>query len=184
MARRSNKSKKEQANDSGLSLRARYAVVIGIIVIVAAIGSALFYGLKPSAPSGFSAFQHSFLSSKNVGIYVYDLNSTGYVGAVGCATALIETIVSSPQYHRDPSTINFFVVNQSACTYSPGLGSATSSTSVINLTQCMGYVSREPSIFINYSATNSTVVRGGELYVTGNLKFLSECGISSEITAT
>ena len=184
MTRKSNRAKKEPTNGAGLSTKAKYAVVISIVVIVAAIGSSLFYGLHPSAPSDFSAFQHSFLTAKNVGIYVYDLNASGYVGAVGCATGLIETIVSSPQYHRDSSTINFFVVNQSTCTYSYGLGTPSSKTSVINLTQCMGYTSSEPSVFINYSTANSTVVKGNALYVNGDLKFLSECGISSEITAT
>ncbi len=161
--------------------RTKYIAVIGLVVIVAAIAGALIYGLRPSSPAGsISRFQHTFVSAATVGVYVADFNVTGYPLADGCANNLIEMMVASTQNHRAPASINFFVVNQSSCSYSRGLGS-TINTTVISAAQCMNLTATEPSIFVNYSATNSTVVKDNVLYVSGTGKFLSECGVASEL---
>ncbi len=181
--RKTRKAEPKAAKAEQVPAKTKYIAGIGLAVIILAIAGALFYGLQPSQPSSIGAFQASFLSANTIGIYVGDFNATGYPPADGCANNLIETAVANAQHHRAPGSINFFVVNTTSCSYSHGLG-GTVNTSVINVTQCLGFSATEPSIFINYSTTNSTLVRDGVLYISGTLKFLSECGIASEIYST
>lgn len=173
------KDKASQA-EAAAQRKTKYMAAIGIVIIVAAIAGALVYGLKPTQPSSIGQFQHALMAANTIGIYVGDFNQSGYPPADGCANNLIEVMVASVQHHRVPGSINFFVINQTSCLYSHGLGS-TINTTTMNATQCMGFSATEPSIFVNYSTVNSTMVKGNVLYVSGDLKFLSECGVASEL---
>ncbi len=102
---------------------------------------------------------------------------------IGCSTQLIEQLIASKTQHRNASTIDYYVMNATQCSYSgASLGSAGGSINTTP-TECLNLAGTEPRIFINYSSTNSTFVSPTALYIHGNMKFMLQCGIASEITA-
>jgi hypothetical protein len=175
------KSKKE----SKLSDAQLYAVVAIAVVIAAAIIAIIYVSQPPS----FSEFKSSFVSASQVAIFaMYNGTHLGIGGssAASCATAVIE------QLHRAPSTINFFEVNQTSCTFATsGLGANSTSssnsvsanyTTTTGIGRCINMSRGMPTLYINYSTENETVIGRGTLYVSGNLLFLRECGIAVQLT--
>jgi hypothetical protein len=152
-----------------------YAVVAVILVIAAAIIAIMYMSQPPS----FSSFRSAFNSASKIAIFaVYNGTNLGMGGssAVSCATAVIEEL------HRTPSTINFFVVNQTSCTFAAsGLG-ANNTTITTGIGRCVNMSKGMPTLYINYSRMNETVVGHGTLYISGNLLFLRECGIAVELS--
>ncbi|EQD67411.1 hypothetical protein B2A_00768, partial [mine drainage metagenome] len=70
-----------------------------------------------------------------------------------------------------------------SCIYRQGaLGTLISNYTNTTRAACLGYGKSMPSIFINYSTANSTVIKPTQLYFTGDAKFLDECGIAYQIT--
>ena len=176
-----------KAKESGLqaSQGRKYAAAIGLVIIVIAIAGAIVYGYVPknNSQAGISLFLNNFKSSGLVGIYVTANNSTELSPAIGCSTALIESILESKTLHRNSDTIYFFVLNSTSCTYLDGLGSAAKAyNTTASVAQCMNFSYTHPSIFINYSSANRTIIKPDSLYVEGDSGFLAECGISSEIS--
>ncbi len=175
---RAQKSKKE----GRLSDVQLYAVV-GIVIVIAAAMIAIMY---MSQPPNFTDFKNAFTSASQIAIFVgYNGTHLGIGGssAVSCATAVIE------QLRRAPNTINFFVVNQTSCTFATrGLGANTTSSNSVNVTtttgigRCLNMSKGMPTLYINYSTENETIVGRGTMYVSGNLLFLRECGISVQLT--
>ncbi len=173
------KSKKERR----LSDVQIYAAVAIVLVIAAAIITIIYM----SQPPNFSEFKTAFTSASQVAIFArYNgtLLGVGGSSAVSCATAVIE------QLHRVPSTINFFVVNQTSCTFATrGLGANnTASSNTVNITtttsmdRCVNMSKGMPTLYINYSTENETIVGRGTLYISGDLLFLRECGIAVQLT--
>jgi len=110
-------------------------------------------------------------------------NGTVESGTVGCATAIIEQIIANRTYHRNSSTIDFNIIaNQTSCIRTVGPGGKTSNTFVTSLQYCLNTTSTEPTIYINYSATNITIIRPDYLYMSGDLLFLRECGVAEQIS--
>jgi len=140
----------------------------------------LFYHSSSAQP--FYTFENSFHSAPSVAIYVTAYNSTALDSTMGCATQLIESMVSSSGYHRNSSSINFFVLNQSACFSSASaLGTASNSTQK-PISECMNVSKSMPSIFINYSTVNKTIINAKSIYIIGDTIFLKECGIAPALS--
>jgi hypothetical protein len=159
--------------------------MVGIIIVVLIIGVAIFANslLTIKQPNtSFNVFSKNFDSAQKVNIFVYDPNSTVYQGTFGCASSVIIQIIANKTSHRNSSTIDFNVVNQTSCIRSNGLGGATSNYITTSLQNCLNTTATEPTLYINYSAHNTTIIRPEYLYVSGNLLFLKECGVASEIT--
>ena len=78
------------------------------------------------------------------------------------------------------STINFFILTNDSCTYSPGF-SLPIQLKNASIQNCLNFSAGNPSIFINYSSTNTTIIKPNTLYFMGNAEFLGECGIAYEI---
>lgn len=156
---------------------------IMIIVAVVAIAIAVGYLATSQGAGGgqtFQGFQNGFYSAPRVAIYATYDNSTYQIN---CAIKVIGSITASRAHHRNSSTIDFFVIaNSTSCLSQSGpLGSTNNGTKVTQIADCLAVSGHEPSIFINYSATNSTTIRAGNLYTRGDALFLSECGIASEL---
>lgn len=157
-----------------------YAVLCMAIVLGAAIIAVIYLSKPPS----FSEFRTAFVSANSVAIFaMYNGTLLGVGGSstVSCATALIERL------RRPSSSINFFVINQTSCTFATyGLGSNNSSTSNATTTtgigRCINMSKGMPVLYINYSTQNETVIGRGTLYVSGDLMFLRECGIAAQLT--
>lgn len=163
-------------------MRRKYAAVIGIVVIIVVIAGAAVYGLSSTKGTGFSTFKSGFDSAPRVAIYATGYNGTALSATIGCATAVIESVVGSPTSHRNASTIDLFVINQTACAYENGIGSTITNYTFNSISNCVGASRSEPSIFINYSSVNTTIVKPTALYIYGNSEFLALCGVASEIT--
>lgn len=158
--------------------------IAAIIIIVAIIGAAIFanyYFVGNHNNGDFTVFQSNFNSAPRVTIMVAGYNGTVLSSTIGCATSVIEQIVASKTNHRDPSTIDLSIINQTSCVLSTGLQGKTNYT-VTSLQNCINYTKTEPTIFINYSTTNSTIIHPDYLSITGDQLYLSECGVASEIS--
>lgn len=159
--------------------------IVGIILVVLIIGVAIFANsllmAKPPNTS-FNAFSRNFATAQRVNIFVADPNSTVYQGTFGCASSVIIQIIANKTSHRNSSTIDFNVVNQTSCIRSRGLGGATSNYITTSLQNCLNTTATEPTLYINYSSQNTTIIRPEYLYVSGTLLFLRECGVASEIS--
>ena len=157
--------------------------VIAIIIIFAAIFSSLFYGLVAYKPTSFKAFASNFNKANSVSIYINYTNGTDYAPELSCSNALIEELIGSVAAHKNASQINLYVLYNDSCIYRQGsLGTLISNYTNATRSECLGYGSSEPSIFINYSNVNRTIITPNKLYFTGDAKFLNECGIAYQIT--
>jgi len=165
-----------RAKQQKRSNSARYAAIVIVVTLIAIAASIIYstYFLQPS----FSVFQSNFNSAKQVGIYVQDYNSLIYTSTENCANKLIYNISKAG---RNVSTINFFVLTNDSCIYSPGFSLPISPKNA-SIQECLNFSARNPSIFINYSPTNTTIIKPSKLYFIGNAEFLGECGIAYEIT--
>ena len=159
-------------------------IVVATFVVVVIIFTSLFFGISTTGnTTDFSTFQKNFNSAKNVAIYINDTNSVAFPYQVSCATALIEELSGPTLAHRNSSTINLFVLYNNSCIYKPGgLGSAI--TNYTNTTRqiCLNYGKTMPSITLDYSNANGTVITTSSLRFIGDLKFLQQCGIAYQIT--
>lgn len=160
----------------------KYIAVIGIVVVIVVIAGAAVYGLNSTKPTDFSTFRSNFNSASRVGIYTTGYNGTALSSTIGCATAVIESIVGSQTYHRNASTIDLFVLNQTDCVFENGISGTVGNYTFNSIGNCLNVSKAEPSIFINYSQVNSTVIRPKALYISGDEQFLGLCGVATEIT--
>ena len=167
----------KETNTKPAYLVAAIVVFIAVVAVSYLLVSKFYTGTNPS--SSFSAFKSNFDSAPRVAIYATTYNGTVMSGTVGCATAIIENIVASKQAHRNSSTIDFFMVNQTDCTYVSGLG--TGNGTETSISSCLNMSSPEPTIYINYSLVNTTSIKPRYLYTSGDRLFLSECGIATEL---
>lgn len=159
------------------------AVILVVVIIAIAIFSAGLLNEAPGVNTSFVIFQKNFDSASRVDIFATAYNGTVESGTVGCATAIIEEIIANRTYHRDSNTIDFNIIaNQTSCIRTVGPGGKTSNTFVTSLQYCLNTTSTEPTIYINYSANNITIIRPDYLYISGDLLFLRECGVASQIS--
>ena len=179
MAKRNDQKAGARGKDSKLRMTYTIAAAIAFVAIVAASYFAISTLYHGTTSGGFSAFKANFYSAPRVAIYATAYNGTVLSGTVGCATAIIENIVANAQAHRNSSTIDFFIINQTACTYVAGLGMSNGTETTVG--SCLNMSGMEPTIYINYSLTNRTVVTPNYLYTSGDRLFLSECGIATEL---
>ena len=173
----------QESAESGNPPNIKYVAAVGIIVIVLAFAGAIVYGVGRSSPqTPFSVFQKNFNTANEVNIYIVGNNGTAISSTSGCATAIIQTIEFNATHHRNPNTISFFALNQTGCVYLSGLGHAAKNYTYASASACIQQSSSKPSIFINYSISNSTVIKPNAFYLSGDARYLVECGIASEIS--
>ena len=158
---------------------------IFIIIIMFAIAGGLVYGLNRGAPASFSTFQSNFNSAPRVAIFVTANNGTQLAATVGCATSVIQQIVASKTTHRNASTIDFYVMNATSCVYSPtGIGGQLQNYTYSTPGRCINVSTKEPSLFINYTDANTTIIKSTSLVIEGNYRFLLQCAVASEMAST
>ncbi len=162
------------------------SIIMAVTIIIVFVAALLIsiYLLSSNAPKNattFASFQRSFYSAPRVAIYVNDMNQSTYQYTLGCATSLIESIVANKNEHRNSSTIDFYVINNTLCVAPNGALGKSNGTINMSASKCLSSINNQPSIFINYSATNKTTISGTTLYTSGDYNFLRECGIASEL---
>ncbi|HVC58637.1 MAG TPA: hypothetical protein VND15_04145 [Candidatus Acidoferrales bacterium] len=163
----------------------KIAAAVVAIVIIAAAGFEIYTYLTANAAqqsASFSTFESNFNSAPRVAIFATAYNGTVLSSTVGCATAVIVQIVGSQAHHRDPGTIDYFVINKTSCVYAAGgLGKPTSNYTTTSLQHCLNVTGTEPTIYLNYTATNTTIIRPEYFYTSGNAAYLAQCGIANEL---
>lgn len=170
--RRRQESKKEEPEGFNYTW-----ILLGVLAIVIV---ALAYVWASSSQPTFQNFRSSFDSAKNVSIYVQYSNATFFVSAEGCATNLIEKVTSNQTYRKLPSQINFFVINDTGCTYALGLAQVTNNFSTATMQQCLDMADDIPTIYL-YPGQNGTAITKTSLKVTGTPSYVEQCGIASEL---
>ncbi len=187
MARRDSNKEDTQSKQSKPKLRSdrknMIAAIIFIVIIVFAIAGALVYGLNNNGSTSLGTFTNNFNSAHRVAIIVTEYNGTQLSATVGCATSLIEQLVAAHgSAHKNATSIDFYIMNRTRCTYSSQLGNPQNNSSQTStVQQCLTMAQSEPRIFINYSNTNSSRITPQALYVSGNINFLVECGVATEL---
>ncbi len=155
--------------------------IIAIIILIMLFSSFYYYMVYNNNVNklSFTHFKNNFNSANTIAISV-NYNSLEFSYEMGCASSLIYNIVSIT--HRNPNTINFFVLNNTKCVYiKNGLGHLIKNYTNSTATNCLNQMKRQPTIFINYSPINKTIIKSNKIYVSGNINFLKECGIASQI---
>jgi hypothetical protein len=159
--------------DASLKKHVNWKVAGGIaIIILLAVLTYLLvvdYTIVP-----FTTFKSNFQAAPRVAIAAVYYNSSQYLYVSQCAAYVIQMIGKQ----RNASTIDFFIMNRTTCYYSPtGLGHAIT-VSTKPASSCISLARSEPSIFLNYSSTNSTTVSAYHAYVQGNANYMRACGIA------
>jgi hypothetical protein len=174
-AAKENNPGKSKSNVPGYIILA----IVAIIAIIVGITATVLLMNGQATP--FNTFKSNFNSAKRVAIYTTAYNGSQISSALGCSTAIIEEITGNPAIHRNSSTIDFFVLNQTSCVFEHGVGGIITNYTYNSTANCLSSAKGEPSIFVNYSKTNSTVINPLSLYFSGNEQFLAICGIASEL---
>ncbi|MCL4373320.1 MAG: hypothetical protein M1360_00810 [Candidatus Marsarchaeota archaeon] len=182
-AKRANANEARQADGekgrqkAGTGMKSVYYIIAVLVAL-----DLLLFLYHPSAGQPFYTFESNFHSAKSVAIYMSAYNGTVFASTEPCATSIVESIVSSSKYHRNASTINFFVLNQTACfTSAKALGIVSNYTQE-PISDCLNVSKSMPSIFINYSDVNSTIITPDKLVMQGDYAFLSECGVAPALS--
>jgi hypothetical protein len=158
-----------------------YAIAVIVFLAVAAVSYVIVNDIySAAAPGGFSAFKSNFDAAQRIAIYVPDYNNTVFSITGTCADKLITSIVTYAR--RNSSSIDYFIVNRTSCTYVRGLGTKASNGTTTSIAGCQSLSGSEPTIYLNYSLKNTTVIKPDYLYTSGDSLFMSECGIATEIS--
>lgn len=170
-------AQKARHDASRPSYKAIYAAII--IIIAAAIIFVLVFPQYGGNDVPFSTFKSTLSSAPRVGLVVSSSNATQSGYETPCYTSIIQVLAHS----RKASTIDFFIINasNSTCTYSStGLGGSVA-LATSNASYCIGVASSEPSIFLNYSQSNSIAISPARMYVYGNSEYMASCPIAIDL---
>ncbi len=157
--------------------QARLAILAAAVVIAAFL--AFFYLVLPSISNvPFTTFKGNFDSARRVAITVTYGSQSQYSAESQCFPTLVQSVALT----RNASTIDFFILNGTTCFFpSAGLGRASNVTAGPPA-DCLAKARSEPGIFLNYSATNGTVVKAYALYVYGNAAYMAKCPIAVDMS--
>jgi len=172
----SSKAKVSESNKSkGKSRTIQYVEALAVMIAILLIA---YFAFSNFLITPFSTFASNFHSSPRVAVAVTFVNESEYVAEYPCFTKLIESIA----YTRNATTIDFFLLNSTNCTYPiSGLGKPTQ-IGTTSKAKCLAVAKSEPSIFMNYSSYNNTIITPYHLYIYGNSGYMSSCPIAAELT--
>jgi uncharacterized integral membrane protein len=167
----------QQKKEEGKS-RKRALEYIAVVVIILAIIYLAYFVITNMVSTTFPTFKTNFDASPRVAIAVTYNNMTQFIEEEPCFTAVINTIAHT----RNATTIDFFILNQTNCTYSStGLGKPVN-ISVVSASRCIAAAKSEVSLFLNYSAYNKTIITPYHIYIYGNSGYMASCPIDAELT--
>ena len=152
-------------------------LAVGILVILALfIIYVLFFALPSISGVSFATFKSNLDSASRIAVTVTYTNSSQLSAETPCYIRLLEVLSGT----RGASSIDFYIVNQTKCTYSPtGLGHVITPT-VQNASTCLATADSEPGIFLNYSNSNTTLITPYRLHISANASYYNSCPIATE----
>ncbi len=174
------KKHKEAARkkDSSKSARSAYLYPLAIVAVVIAILAIALTGSTLLSNVSFPSFKQNFDSAPRVAVVVYFYNASVYGLETTCTTALVEVLAS----HRNPSTIDFFTIDNKTCTYIPNGIGHVANVLTTNSTSCLNTAASEPSISLNYGPVNKTSIAPYHLSIHGNREYLRSCPIAVDLS--
>ena len=173
-ADRSEAKSKEKPKEEkkGIGTKRMIAIAALLIIIVAVIAFVVLSNSLLTVP--FSTFKSNFNAAQHVAVIGTYGNQTQYAYVAQCSIQLIQTIVHS-------RNVSFFLINQTLCTYQKGsLGNISIESDTPS--DCLVNASSYPTVFLNYSETNSTVITLDKIYVYGDKAYMSQCPIAVDLS--
>lgn len=150
-----------------------------LIAVPAVLAFAIFFFIVlPTLSVPFSTFKDNFLASQRVALVASytDPNQSGTV--LQCATQLVQVVAHS----KNATAIDFYVFNDTACTYPVGGLGHTVTLATNTIQNCINMTRSEPTIFLNYSSMNSTSITPYKLYIGGDTQYMAECPIAVDLS--
>ena len=165
------KEAKQQKPSSGM--RSVLAIAIPLLILFALF----FFLILPSLSVPFSTFKKNFAGAERIAI-VATIPSSGSGATLQCAAQVVQVAAHS----RNATTIDYYVINQTACLASVGgLGHVFTPVSD-TIGNCINSTKGETSLFLNYSTANSTLVTPYKFYVYGDLGYMTRCPIAVDLS--
>lgn len=153
-------------------------VAIPVAVLIAAAFAIFFLVLVPSLSVPFSTFKSNYMSAARVAIVVSYTNTSVFAVESNCANKLIYVIAQ----HRNATTIDYYLMNQSTCTYPVGGLGHTLSIATNTTADCLSMIGSEPAVFLNTSASNITLIQPYRLYAHGNTAYFNKCPLAVDLS--
>ncbi len=173
-----NSSSKEQKGKSGN--KTVYFSIAIIIIIILALALIIMYLIPQYFGTSFNTFKANFNSAQRIAVVSQYTNASQYVILSQCSTDIISAETASD--HRNASTIDFYVINSTTCTYAPnGLGHVLNPVTT-NASSCEKQIQSEPSISLNYSNSNYTSITPYHMTIFGNDAYFLECPVAVGLT--
>ncbi|MEM3177900.1 MAG: hypothetical protein QXT36_01790 [Candidatus Micrarchaeaceae archaeon] len=154
------------------------AIILTIVVVVAIAIVAAYYFVFLNFSTPFPTFLNNLRAAPRISVLVGYSNTTQFAEMSSCYSAIVESIAHT----RNATTIDFFVVNATTCYYSPGGLGRPINITTSTAKKCVSEALSEPSVFLNYSSTNRTVITPYHLYVYGNSAYMRSCGIAADLS--
>ena len=175
-ARKPSGSSTSRQSSEKKSNRAIYAAVIIAVLILAAI---IVYSvsLQSNASVPFATFKQNFNNAQRVSIASTYTTEGQFINESQCFSSIIQIV----SHTRLPKTIDFYLINQTSCTYSKtGLGGQITPITA-NASLCVGRALNETGIFLNYTTTgNYTDIEPQHMYIYGNSSYMKACPIAAD----
>ncbi|MEM0201327.1 MAG: hypothetical protein QXD23_02880 [Candidatus Micrarchaeaceae archaeon] len=167
----SEKETKTQTKSKTRTIPYLITSIIAIIIILV-----LIITLYNFNPTSFATFKSNYNSAQRIAVVSQYINSSTYANISQCSTDIVNSEISSLK--RNASTIDFYVINATSCTYAPnGLGHVLNPVTT-NASSCEKSINSEPSISLNFSTSNYTVITPDHMIVYGTQKYFGECPIA------
>lgn len=175
-ARKASSSSTSKQSSGKKSNKTLYAAVIIAVLVVAAI---IIYSISPQSNASvpFSTFKQNFNNAQRVSIASTYTTEGQFINESQCFSSIIQIV----SHTRLPSTIDFYLINQTSCTYSKtGLGNQVTPITA-NASLCRGRALNETGIFLNYTTTgNYTDIAPQHMYIYGNSSYMKACPIAAD----
>ena len=177
------KTKKENTNNKTNKTKRNipYIPIAILVILVLVVLSVIFYIIPQYfqvsfLQTSFGTFKSNFNSAQRIAVVTQYTNATQYNILSQCSTDIISAETVSD--NRNASTIDFYVLNSTSCTYAPnGLGHVLNPVTT-NASSCENEIKSEPSISLNYSSYNHTIITPYHMYVYGNDQYFSSCPVA------
>lgn len=155
-----------------------YVAAAIIILAVAAAYTVLVLLPSGSSPATFSTFKANLNAASRVAILSTYADPTQLNIESQCFTDIVQILSTQ----RSPTTIDFYEVNATSCTYSPnGLGHEVTPANTTPAV-CLKDAAAEPSIYLNYSTSNSSIITADHMYVYGDAQYFEQCPVAVDLS--
>lgn len=174
MAKEGSEKEKKPVKMSSAYMAILVMIALAVLVVVAIVF------IVPNYLTGvsFSTFKTNFNDAQRIAFVVTAFNQSTYANESTCSTSAIQIISRL----RNPATIDFFIITNNTCTYSPnGLGKPTTPLTT-TAASCLKTANSESGVFLNYSSFNNTVITPYHLYVYGNSQYMRRCPIAADFS--